>query len=51
MPPSHGDAPLGHGTRRILFGYGSENPSGFLIEERVQQGDAAVEFGLHRRCS
>jgi hypothetical protein len=51
MPPRHGDSPLCHGTRWILFGNAGENPARLFIEERVQQGDAANEFRLRGRCA
>jgi hypothetical protein len=45
MPPRHCDSPLRHGTRWILLGDVGENPACLLIKKRVQQRDAADEFG------
>jgi len=47
----HGDAPLRHAARRVLFCNGGEGFGGFLIPKGVEHGDGAIELGLNGRVA
>ncbi len=49
MPEAHGDAPMGHGAVRVVFGDLEEFLFGFFVPEGVEQSDSAGEGLLHRR--
>src|SRR5208337_3564881 len=48
MPQAHRDSPMRHSAVRIILGNLHEFFLGFLVPERVQQGDAALEGLLYR---
>src|SRR5712692_4653798 len=48
MVVRHGNAPLRHGTFRILTGDFSKGLPGLLVLERMQQGNGTIEAALYR---
>ena len=48
VPQAHRDSPMRHGALRIVFGDLQKFLFRFLVPERMQQGDSALERLLHR---